>query len=271
MSNISLAELRGPAVILSVHIADVGVRSLPGVLRARPGPADTPGLRYARTTFTGPVAAGPPRLRPGRAALIAAWEDDTALDRFLASSPLARQLADGWLVRLRPVRVAGAWGPLPVRTDPAADAALTEEDGPVAVLTLGRLRLRRALPFLRASSSASGRAAADPALVASLAMARPPRTVGTFSLWRSVSAMRQYAYGSAGPQHRNAVREHQADSFHHEAAFLRCRPYGARGLLDGREPVTAASAASASAVVPPHSPRAGEAPASFGPDPAGGS
>ncbi|MFI0227727.1 spheroidene monooxygenase [Streptomyces lydicus] len=237
-------------MILSVHIADLGVRSLPGVLRARPGPADTPGLRYARTTFTGAVAAGPPRLRPGRAALIAAWEDETALDRFLASGRLARQLAGGWLVRLRPVRVAGAWGPLPVRTDPAADAALTEEDGPVAVLTLGQLRLRRALPFLRASSAASGRAAADPALVASLAMARPPRTVGTFSLWRSVSAMWQYAYGAAGPQHRNAVREHQADPFHHEAAFLRCRPYGARGLLDGREPLSAASAA------PPHAPRA---------------
>ncbi|MFI0154167.1 hypothetical protein [Streptomyces lydicus] len=42
-------------------------------------------------------------------------------------------------------------------------------------------------------------------------------------------------------------REHQADPFHHEAAFLRCRPYGARGLLDGQEPLSAA---------PPHAPRA---------------
>lgn len=220
-------------MIVSVHVADVGVRSVRTVLRTCPRPEGTPGLRWAQTALTGIVAAGPPRLRPGRATLLASWEDDAALDRFLAEDPPARRLAGGWQVRLRPLRISGSWPPLSVEIDP--DAARDEEDGPVAVLTLGQLRLRRALPFLRANSRAGGRAAADPSLVASVAVARPPRFVGTFSLWRSTSAMRHYAYGAARPEHKEVVGEHRANPFHHEAAFLRFRPYGARGTLDGQE------------------------------------
>ncbi|MFF9783348.1 spheroidene monooxygenase [Streptomyces nigrescens] len=236
--------MRGLIVIVSVHIADIGVRAVRAVLRERPRPGETPGLRYAETTLTGAIAAGPPKVRPGRAALLASWDDDAALDRFLAEDPLPQRLAGGWHVRLRPLRFSGSWGPMPVEIGPgAAEDEEGEEDGPVAVLTLGQLRLRRALPFLRANSRAAGRAATDPAMAASVALARPPRFVGTFSLWQSASAMRRYAYGSAQPEHKEVVREHQAKPFHHEAGFLRCRPYGAQGTLDGQEPVAAAALA----------------------------
>ncbi|MGA5559671.1 spheroidene monooxygenase [Streptomyces platensis] len=226
-------------MIVSVHFADVGVRAVRSVLRERPRPGDTPGLRYAETALTGAIAAGPPKVRTGRAALLAAWEDDAALDRFLAEAPLARRLAGGWHVRLRPLRFSGSWSPMPVEIEPGL--ARDEEDGPVAVITLGRLRLRRALPFLRANSRAAGRAAADPAMTTSVALARPPRFVGTFSLWQSTSAMQRYAYGSAQPEHKNVITDHQTKPFHHEAGFLRCRPYGAQGTLDGQEPVSAAA------------------------------
>ncbi|TJZ42806.1 spheroidene monooxygenase [Streptomyces piniterrae] len=242
-------------MIVSVHLADIGARAALAALRDRPHPGNTPGLRYAETTITGGIAAGLPKVRLGRAALIAAWEDDAALDRFLAEDPTARRLARGWHVRLQPLRVSGSWSPMPVDIAPAA--ALDDEDGPVAVLTLGRLRLRRAVPFLRANSRASGQAAADPSMVASIALARPPRFVATFSIWRSESAMSRYAYGtaqprqrgvatrheSAGNQHKQVIKQHQADPFHHEAAFVRFRPYASQGTLDGREPVAAAMAA----------------------------
>ncbi|MEV0375195.1 spheroidene monooxygenase [Streptomyces sp. NPDC050636] len=237
-------------MIVSLHLADIGVRSACAVLRDRPRPGDTPGLRYAETTLTGGIAAGLPKLRPGRAALIAAWEDDAALDRFLAEDAPARRLAGGWHVRLQPLRVAGSWSPMPVEIEPGP--GIDDADGPVAVLTLGRLRLRRAVPFLRANSAASGRAAADPSLVASIALARPPRFVATFSIWRSVTEMSRYAYGTARPEseeapneHKEVIKEHQAEPFHHEAAFVRFRPYAAQGTLDGREPVAAAMAAAA--------------------------
>ncbi|MFE7298254.1 spheroidene monooxygenase [Streptomyces sp. NPDC057579] len=224
-------------MIVSLHISELGISGTRAALGRSPQPGKVPGLRFATTTLTGALAAGPPRLRPGRAALLASWDDDTALDRFLAEDPLAGRLAGGWQVRLRPVQVLGAWSPLPVETDPGA--TLSDEDGPVAVLTLGSLRLRRAVPFLRANSRAAGRAAADPSMLTAIALARPPRFVATFSIWQNVSAMSRYAYGTAHPQHKEVVREHRAQPFHHQAAFVRCRPYGARGTLGGSEPTAA--------------------------------
>ena len=60
-----------------------------------------------------------PAPRPGRVGLVAAWEDDAALERFLAADRLARALAGGWHVRLAPLRAWGAWRALPGLPGPA--------------------------------------------------------------------------------------------------------------------------------------------------------
>ncbi|HEX3323654.1 MAG TPA: hypothetical protein VHR65_00745, partial [Solirubrobacterales bacterium] len=165
---------------------------------------------------------------------IAAWDDEGALDRFSASHPLAKQLAGGWQVRLEPLHVYGAWSGLPGL--PAQEIPV-EEDQPVAVLTIGRLRLRRVRPFLRASARAEAEAIADPAMLAATGLARPPRLVATFSLWSNVAAMRDYARGRVDGAHPAAAGEHRAKSFHHESAFIRFRPYASSGSWDGRDPL----------------------------------
>jgi hypothetical protein len=211
-------------MILSVHIADVGLRETPAVLRARPR---GDGLRWGLTVLTAPLAAGPGRRpKPGRVGFMAGWDDDAALDRFLAEHPLAGRLRGGWHTRLEPLRASGAWSPLPglsVAERPVAD------DEPVAILTLARLRLMRIVPFLRASVPAERGAVEHPAVVASTAFARPPRIVSTFSLWRTAAEMREYAYGRERDAHIRAVRSHQANPFHHESVFARFRPYAQQG------------------------------------------
>jgi hypothetical protein len=168
----------------------------------------------------------------GGAGLIAAWEDDAALDGFLAHHPVAEQLAGGWRVRLRPMRIFGAWPELPgvvPREQPMEDGE------PVAVLTLGRLRLTQMRRFLRASAAAEGLALANPAMLASTGLARPPRLVATFSLWRDTEAMRDYVDGRPEPAHRDAVRAQAARPFHHHSAFLRFSPYAPEGSWAGAE------------------------------------
>ncbi len=222
-------------MIVSVHLADVGLRAAPGVLRHRPRPSEVSGLLYAETTITAPLSKGLlPSPRPGRVGLIAAWEDDGALDEFSANNPLAERLAGGWHVRLEPLRVYGAWSgmpDLPTQERPVAD------EEPVAVLTLGQLRYRRAVPFLRASARAEGEAVADPVLVASTGLARPP-LFATFSLWRGAAGMRDYARRSGGA-HLAATRAHAAKPFHRESAFIRFRPYASQGSWGGRDPLAA--------------------------------
>lgn len=225
-------------MIASVHLADVGRRGALRLLRTKLDPATVPGLRYAVITTAAPLGDRLlPRPKPGRVGLIAAWDDDRSVERFLADHPLAERLASGWHVRLRPTRIFGAWPQLPgllAEDEPMDDAE------PAAVLTLGRLRLSQAVRFLKASAVAEGLAVGDPELLASTGLARPPALVATFSLWRSTAAMRAYARGDADPGHVAAIRAHAARPFHHESAFVRFRPYGAEGSWwDGRNPLAA--------------------------------
>ncbi len=225
-------------MIVSVHIADVGPRAAAAVLLRPPKPGDVPGLTYAETTTT--AALGEPLLPPkhfGRVGMIAAWDGDAALDDFSRRHPVAAHLAGGWQVRLQPLRVFGSWAGMPGLP---ARALPVEDEEPVAVLTLGRLRLRRLAAFRRSAAPAESAAIDHPALLAGTGLARPPRLVATFSLWSSAAAMREYATG-AGGSHRAAVRADRARAFHHESAFVRFRPYASEGSWDGRDPLAGAT------------------------------
>jgi hypothetical protein len=136
-------------------------------------------------------------------------------------------------VRLEPLRVFGRWAGmcgLPSRPLPVDD------EEPVGVLTLGRLRLRRIGAFRASAAPAEAEAIANPALLAGTGLARPPRLVATFSLWRSAAEMRAYATGPGGT-HEAAVEANRARAFHHESAFIRFRPYASRGEWDGCDPL----------------------------------
>jgi hypothetical protein len=225
-------------MVVTVQLAEVGARSAPGILRRKPRPGGVDGLLYAE-----PVAAAPlsgdllPKPQPGRIGLIAAWEDDAAFDAFLTGHPLARRLSSGWQVRLQPLHVYGSWPEMPGLPDEEIEVGADE---PVAVLTIGRLRLRRVWPFLKASAAAEGEAVDNPAMLASTGLARPPRLVSTFSIWHNVGAMREYARGHRDGAHPAATRAHRQSSFHHESAFIRFRPYASQGEWDGRDPLAAA-------------------------------
>jgi len=226
-------------MVTSVHLADVRPSTALSLLRTRLTPDEVPGLRYAESVFAAPL--GPrllPSPRPGRVGLIAGWEDDGALDRFLASHPVADALAGGYRVRLEPVRVVGAWpefGELLPATAGNGQTADTADgpgvgvlDGPAAVLTLGRLRLRRGPAFLRASARAEGDVLRSPGLRLATGLAHPPRIVATFSLWSEIAPMRAYVE-QRGAGHHAATTEHAARPFHSQSAFIRFRPYDENG------------------------------------------
>jgi hypothetical protein len=220
-------------MIASVHIADVGRRSALSFVRKVPKPRDTSGLRHANVALTAPLSpALLGRPDPGRVALIGFWDDDAALDRFLAG-PVAAKLAGGWHLRLAPLRAFGSWPGLP--SDLPTTRAVSQE-GPVAALTLGRLRLSQAMRFLRASAKAEARALEAPGLIWATGLARPP-FVSTCSLWESTKALATYAFGRAEPAHAEVIGESETKPFHHQQAFIRFRPYASVGQLEGGNPL----------------------------------
>jgi hypothetical protein len=224
-------------MIVSVHLADVGPLKAQRLLFQRLDPAAIPGMTYAEPTMTGPLGKRPPRPRLGRLGLIAAWDDDTAIDRFLADHLFGRQIADGWHARLEPRRCFGSWAGMPGL--PKKELPM-DDDEPAVALTLGRLRILRTRPFLKASAPAERGAVGNPAVAAVTGLTRParPRLVSTFSVWRSTGAMREYAFGKDGA-HQAAVRADRARSFQHEQAFVRFRPLASQGSWDGRDPLAA--------------------------------
>jgi hypothetical protein len=174
-------------------------------------------------------------------ALIAAWEDDAARDRFESTHPLAERLAAGWHLRLEPLRISGAWPEVPDLLDatrPVDDAE------PVVVLTIGRTKPWRLPPFLRAAAGAEADALKEPGLLAKTGFGRLPRLVSTFTVWRSATEMRDFSYRARGA-HQAAVAADRSHPFHFSSAFIRFRPYASDGAWDGVDPLAEALAARA--------------------------
>ncbi|MDQ2838440.1 MAG: spheroidene monooxygenase [Actinomycetota bacterium] len=220
-------------MLMSTHIVDVGYRKAVTAMRARPDPKVIDGLRYAETWLMSPLRTGIlPSPEVNGVAMIAAWDDDDALDRFL-SHPLAKPFENGWRARYEPVRTVGAWPPLPdlPRQEQPTD------DQPVAVLTMARMRLPRVRAFAAAAAPAEREAQNHPAFLAGASLMRPPSLISTFTLWRNAREMRQYVVGSYPGGHREAMRKHEERVFHHETVFVRLRPYAVEGQWNGRNPL----------------------------------
>jgi hypothetical protein len=220
-------------MLMSAHIVDIGVRKAFGALRNRPDPRVIDGLRWAEAWLVSSLRTGVmPSTEVSGVALLAAWDDDDSLDRFLAH-PLAKLYEPGWRARFEPVRTVGAWPgllDLPRREQPTGDQ-------PVAVLTMARMRLARAGAFAAAAAPAEREAVYHPAFLEGASLMRPPNFISTFSLWRNAKEMRQYAVGSYPGGHIRAMQKHDERVFHHETVFVRLRPYAAEGKWNGRNPL----------------------------------
>lgn len=225
-------------MIISIHLADIGARGSLTTLTARKRSGQLAAARYAEFAVAAPISSGLlPRPQLSRIGLIAFWEDDRALDEFLAGHPLAEHLAGGWQLRMSPLHVSGSWPGLEdfknLKNQPPGNG-----EQPVAVLTLGHLRLTQTLRFLRTNAPAAGMATSDPGLLAATGLAALPNLLCTFSLWRNTEAMRAYAYGANGPGHVAAIHAHRDRPLHHQSAFIRLHPYAQSGtwsnLPDGQ-------------------------------------
>lgn len=203
--------------------------------------ARTPGLRFFRLLGTGRGRTTSLSADLARRALFAVWDDDAALQRFLATSPVARRwerAAEHYSVRLELVSGGGRWaGREPLAGLPTAAAPT---DAPLAVLTRADVKVGAWRPFLAAGRPVNAALHAAPGLLAVAGVGEAPLgRQATFSLWRDAAALEHFAY--ADPAHVEVVRRTRAEGWYGDELFARFRPTTLAGTWDGTDPLARAS------------------------------
>jgi hypothetical protein len=201
----------------------------------RPALRRTDGLRFFRLLGTGRGSSTSLSADLRRTALFAVWNDESALDRFLACAALAERwaaAAETFTVRLRGLGGHGRWRGV----DVLADLVSGDDRGPVAVLTRAEVRLRHWPRFVRAARPVSAATQRASGLLAVVGVGEAP--VGrqaTFSLWASMAAAT--AFAAHDRDHAEVVRRTRAEGWYGEELFARFEPYAATGTWSGRNPL----------------------------------
>ena len=222
--------------VFTFHLAAMpATATLPRLFRA-PQPTGISGLRYAECLSLmrlGAPTLSPDRMQLRRLAMFARWDDEAAIDGFL-SGPGAR-FAEGWHVRMTFLR---RWSRLTALPDLPERSGTWDDAEPVVAVTLARMRIPEMPRFLSWGKPVERLVRDHPDVTLALAAMRPPRSISTFSIWRSIAAMTAMVHGHsdvAEPAvHAEAMRERRRRDFHREFATYRFRPISEHGRWEGR-------------------------------------
>ena len=181
-------------------------------------------------TLGAPILS-PTRLQLRNLAVFASWDNEAALDAFMANTKLGNTLAQGWHVRLEFLR---RWGRISEFDDLPADGNNdTELDQPIVAVTLARLKLPQVTRFIRWGRPVERLVRDHAGTTLALAAIRPPRTFSTFTVWRSKREMLEMVHGKGtspgADRHSKAMIERDRKDFHHEFTTLRFRATSEHG------------------------------------------
>lgn len=224
--------------IFTYHLVKTSYLSALKAILFPPKPFHNSGLIHMEcmTAMTlGSAITSPSRLFSKQVAVFAQWNDEASVDQFLIENKFGRVLSKGWHTRLIFLR---QWGEITKFQIPEVTLELEPLDSPVVAVTLARMKLFEIPRFIRWGKPVEKLVCDHPGTTFSLASIRHPRTVSTFSIWRSQKEMTDMVLGHsnvhAPTRHVDAMKERKRKDFHFEFTTLRFKPLSEFGEWNGR-------------------------------------
>ena len=235
--------IEGQTVIFSAHVATSS--TVESLRRKAPAPRQVPGLLSARTAPAALANKKPyPSPQLSRECMVACWEDERSIDRFLQDHPTGRVLASGWTAKMQLIRAVGVWPGLD--GDLAAEAGDRAKGytGPTVAVTIGTAYLRTLLGFVRVNNGLEAQFLDAPGAIWGTLMTNlGQRLVATLTIWENSKAAADYvrhgAHGRAVAEHFDPVRDPTGHTFVTGGGFFGFRPFEVTGGVGGRNPLEA--------------------------------
>lgn len=176
--------------------------------------------------------------------MVACWEDEAALDRFLSIDPSGQAMANGWCARMELVRAVGVWPGLDDNMKEVAGGKAREMTGPSIAVTIGTAYVKSIIPFLRVNNGLEDQFLDTPSGLWGTALSNlPQRLVATLTIWEDLDAASQYtrsgAHGTAIKNHYNPKKDPTGHTFVTGGGFFGFRPLSVSGSVAGKNPLDA--------------------------------
>ena len=197
----------------------------------------TPGIEFCKLMGSGSGESFDPKPNFGVYAVMLVWPSEGAARRGLeASRTLGKYRAmatETGSVFLETLHARGKWdGVEPFKISPFAKGELPS---PIGIITRATLKRNKLLTFWKSVPAVSKALAVDDSVLFKLGMGEVPWVQQvTFSAWRDVEHMQQFAYRN-GP-HRDAVDKVRQGDWFREDLFARFRIVDWEGTWEGRRP-----------------------------------
>lgn len=224
--------------VFTFHLAKVNFLSALKVYLHSPNIENVPGLIHAEcmTSMTlGSPLFSPSRILIRQVAVFAQWENEEAIDSYMENDSFGKILAKGWHTRLKYLR---QWGTINGFIIPDEADELDDPNAPVVAVTLARMKLLQVPRFIYWGRPVEKLVRDHPGVSLALAAIRFPRTVSTFSVWKSQKEMIDMVHGNSSvPQpkrHAKAMKERERKDFHFQFTTLRFKPIAEYGSWQGQ-------------------------------------
>ncbi|WP_423149235.1 DUF3291 domain-containing protein [Rubrolithibacter danxiaensis] len=169
--------------------------------------------------------------------LLATWENRADFEIFNTTSLIKKWWAtfttEQWTILCEPISGHGKWD----NQEPFKYTGNQEEyTGPVAVLTRATIRISRLKNFWSHVKPVARIMKNAPGYITSVGIGEAPvYRQATFSIWRSLSDLKVFAYHSE--EHKQVINKTRNENWYSEELFARFKPVYSTGLLNGKNPL----------------------------------